>query len=566
MKNPEQNLPPSQDPTPSFRKALVRFADELGRAIETNPALCDALSDLANSWGNRITNYARHPSSPTLSEENEVDDYIEDDEEDFVEEDFVKEEDGSEDGEEENFQEEIHKQEGAPSPLSYAADLSSFVQDFSSRSLFDTASPSSESRAGRPALRRLKEIADACLLKARVCHLIHESAESPSPIPPGELRFTQSGKEFIKEAKQLKGCYHWMFFKASNTSPQGWKNLEKAYQNLAKIITVTEEILDRKDESDRVKESTLRSTLALFSEAQCMLRCAVMECCADKQMLDQEQKDAFQWLCDQCLKQEIYIRSYMKMDDYADPDQWEDLTNRIENYSQEQTESLDLQKKKKALFGTIRWEATLLPREIMGSTGADDRIRKITEACDDLIDIGVQPSNTNFRKILLPVMDWIEESTGTPSFGFDLVMQGIEDFLRLQDASSPSQGVLETQEGEAPKVMKVREWLHEKSIVLIGGNERPLVTDRLKRDFGLDKLYWISTRQHESNDIFYSVIAREEVALILLAIRWSSHSYGGIREYCDNLGKPLVRLPAGYGSNRVAHEIISQASDAFDLQ
>jgi hypothetical protein len=51
--------------------------------------------------------------------------------------------------------------------------------------------------------------------------------------------------------------------------------------------------------------------------------------------------------------------------------------------------------------------------------------------------------------------------------------------------------------------------------------------------------------------------------VVLLAIRWSSHSYGGIREFCEAAGKPLVRLPGGYGTNRVAREIVEQASEAL---
>ena len=50
------------------------------------------------------------------------------------------------------------------------------------------------------------------------------------------------------------------------------------------------------------------------------------------------------------------------------------------------------------------------------------------------------------------------------------------------------------------------------------------------------------------------------MALVVLAIRWSSHSFGDVKGYCDQYGKPLVRLPAGYNPNQVAVQVLSQAS------
>ena len=49
-------------------------------------------------------------------------------------------------------------------------------------------------------------------------------------------------------------------------------------------------------------------------------------------------------------------------------------------------------------------------------------------------------------------------------------------------------------------------------------------------------------------------------APVLLAIRWSSHSFGDVRQFCERHGKPLVRLQAGYHPNQVALQIVSQCS------
>jgi hypothetical protein len=60
---------------------------------------------------------------------------------------------------------------------------------------------------------------------------------------------------------------------------------------------------------------------------------------------------------------------------------------------------------------------------------------------------------------------------------------------------------------------------------------------------------WIGTREHQSIRGFEAAIARSEVAVVLLAIRWSSHAFGDVKAFCDRHAKPLVRLPGGYGPN-----------------
>ena len=81
----------------------------------------------------------------------------------------------------------------------------------------------------------------------------------------------------------------------------------------------------------------------------------------------------------------------------------------------------------------------------------------------------------------------------------------------------------------------------------------------LKDGLSLVRLDWIETSPHQSYHDFESAVARTDVAVVLLAIRWSSHSFGNVRWLCERYGPPLVRLPAGLGVNRVAHEVVNQA-------
>ena len=110
------------------------------------------------------------------------------------------------------------------------------------------------------------------------------------------------------------------------------------------------------------------------------------------------------------------------------------------------------------------------------------------------------------------------------------------------------------------EVAEASRLLKGKCALMIGGVRRPESHEALKAAFGLKELVWFETREHESIDVFEPYVARPDVALVLLAIRWSSHSFGDVKRFCDDHGKPIVRLPGGYGVNQVAAQILAQGS------
>jgi hypothetical protein len=145
-----------------------------------------------------------------------------------------------------------------------------------------------------------------------------------------------------------------------------------------------------------------------------------------------------------------------------------------------------------------------------------------------------------------------DETELTPAVA--LVFREIDRYLATRPAAEEPRAA----EAASAEVAEVRGLLAGKQMVLIGGQVRPPRRDALIDAFGLADLAWVTTEEHESLTVFEAPIARPEVAVVLLAIRWSSHSYAGVQEYCDRYGKLLVRLPAGYHPNQVAHQILSQ--------
>lgn len=118
---------------------------------------------------------------------------------------------------------------------------------------------------------------------------------------------------------------------------------------------------------------------------------------------------------------------------------------------------------------------------------------------------------------------------------------------------------LTAQAAHSSDITQTAALLRGRQMVLIGGDERPQITAALTEALALERLVWLPSRAHQSYTAFTPAIARQEVALVLLAIRWASHGFGAAKAVCDRYHKPLVRLPGGYNAAQVARQILTQA-------
>ena len=159
------------------------------------------------------------------------------------------------------------------------------------------------------------------------------------------------------------------------------------------------------------------------------------------------------------------------------------------------------------------------------------------------------PSNIDLRDMLLPIIDDIPD-VDLPA-GFQRVLVEVDRYLAMQSPSVQSV-VRET----CDEVRRVADLYKGKTMVIIGGDRRQHACDALQSAFGLKELIWISTRDHKSTDLFSPYISRPDVDVVLLAIRWSSYSFGNVKTICDKFSKEFYRLPAGYNPNQVAHQIL----------
>jgi hypothetical protein len=350
-------------------------------------------------------------------------------------------------------------------------------------------------------------------------------------------------REIITKAKALEDCFLWMNHPSAPipTDLRLWEDVAGCFEAAAMAVALLRQVIENEEEYRRF----LEKALDLTAEAQSALRMAV-EMVDGK--ADTDQYRMFNWLRQTATEEQIFIAHFMRLDDPADPTRWNDLQERIGQLDSEIEAIRQRDKQRVKLLKKGQYHA----RIIGDGKGTEADWKKVIEAVDTLVGEGMPASNTDLRDMLVPIVDEIPDANGL-SDGFRQVLGEVDRFLATQ--SPPAQQIVREVSDE---VRKVADLYKGKTILVIGGERRPHSYEALKSAFCLKDLIWISTREHESTDLFVPYIARPDVDAVLLAIRWTSHSYGEVRGLCERHGKEFFRLPAGYNPNQVAHQILQQ--------
>ena len=401
----------------------------------------------------------------------------------------------------------------------------------------------------------LKLMADRFAVKREGCewHLERRRMRQ-SPDVDFDEQIAPHDREVMGRARALPGgCWMWMCQPTSPTpEPELMECAARCYDNLSQAVMLTRQIFDDEKLAGRHDESAM----FLLAEALSATRVILEEIDAP---VDRDHKQTFEWLREQTSERNIFIDRHMKLDDPADPWAWNDLADRIALVRDTAAATQTNQQQQKKLLNKIRYECQKLTGE--GAEESNGHWKKIVDAATALVQEGVPPSNTQLRDLLEPVIDLLPGDLPATS-EFEQVLRSIDAYVAGREAESPADAPAHA---PSPEVQQVRGVLEGRAIVVIGGEPRAQSRESLRDTFGLSDVYWPQTRVHESHYNFESLIHKPEVAVVLLAIRWSGHAFGEVKAFCEAADKPLVRLPAGYSANAVAHEIIQQAGKRLGL-
>lgn len=318
-----------------------------------------------------------------------------------------------------------------------------------------------------------------------------------------------------------------------------------SFEAVAAAATLLDELISTHDSATQVTENALR----FAAEAQSALRVIAYP------NTDRDQVRLFYWVKERCIKQGIFLQHYMRIDHAADPANWFTVRTQIGALTERSRASREQRQRERRHFNTMRYHLKLI-----GNHTGTDRLHdwnKITSLVAELVDGGTPPTNRDLRELLLPFVDAMPAAV-TISASAQRVFDEIADFRATSLHEEPWQHDGET---ESADLLQARMLLRGQTVVFIGGERRREVEEQLCQALALKELIWIETRAHQSHTVFEPYVARPDVAVVLLAIRWSSHSFSEVQTFCTQHDKPLVRLPAGYNPNQVAHQIMAQASE-----
>lgn len=387
----------------------------------------------------------------------------------------------------------------------------------------------------------LDQIMSRCRWKAKAARRVAEQQRHTREGTAFQIEDASTDPEIAEWTGRLTDGFYWHDAPDSERPPD-ISLLDDAggcFEAVAEGLSLVAACEDRRGAIERA--------LPLLAEAQSMLRRALQRLQAPD---DPDQLAVYEWVRDTAARHRLYLKRYMRAEDLAEPSGWPDLLARIRR-EQARQGMVGADSVPGALLDRLRTQLAAHPH---GSGTARDW-QAIIKTVDELITAGTPPSYRDIRDLLLPVLDELPDRDDLPS-GFRLVLREIDRFLAT---STPDPGAKIAHEPTA-EVKEAARLLNGRSAVLIGGHRRRDAQEALKRLLGLKELVWIETKEHQAVASFEPDIARPDVVLVLLAIRWSSHAFGEVKHLCDRLGKLLVRLPGGYSPNQVAAQILSQVS------
>lgn len=393
-------------------------------------------------------------------------------------------------------------------------------------------------------LVRLPLVADRCRVKGEAARVLAKRFAERN----GE-RDTAAEAEVLRWAGALPDCNLWMITRDPVVSAaRAWDDLAGAFAVAADAALLLHAWLEA---PAPLAERHASKVLGLTAEAQSTLLYAVADVRDVK--VDFDQVQLFAHVRTAARDRHVFVPKFLKREDRAKPEAWPDLSRRVGEALAGFREVGDRDKARQKALKNLQFKVTKL--RTAGEAAADEW-PEVLRLVDTLVGGGLPPSNADLRDLLLPVLEDIPESPPPPP-SVGLVVREIDRYLETRpEADAPPKPPRPSAE-----VTEVADLLRGREVVLIGGQARPVHKAALMRAFDLADVRWLCTPDHTSFTFFEPDIARPEVAVVLLAIRWSNHDYDNVKEYCETYDKPLIRLPGGYNANQVAHHILSQAGD-----
>jgi len=390
-------------------------------------------------------------------------------------------------------------------------------------------------------LADLPVLVSRCRLKADCARLVARRLAGQTFDPTEESHLFQ-------RAAAISNCYLWILAKAPlHGDPRIWEELAGAFDTAA---AMSELLALHEQAPPELIGPSAAEVYALAAEAQSILLYAVAATQSVRQ--DFEQVQLYIRTIEATKRLGVYIHRFLKREHRSDPATWPDLLQRINEAGVRLRSYGNRDKVRKRVLNNLRYKLTKLRDDPSGHASEWPRI---AELLDEATREGIPPSHVELRELLVPVLDFVPDDLPLAPAS-ELIFREIDRYL----TERPSLAVAQP-EAPTAEVATVAQHLRGREMVMIGGLQRPGHRTALCEAFGLSDVNWLAVPEHTSTSLFEAPIARDEVAVVLLATRWASHDYQNVKEYCEKYGKLFVKLPGGYSPNQVAYQILQQVGD-----
>ena len=392
-----------------------------------------------------------------------------------------------------------------------------------------------------------------CRLKATSCRLFIERRAAAAD-PDTEREVLDRLNDMIAKAKATESCFLWVFWR-NQAQPDDaiLARIADCYEAQADAVALLRRV-DAVADGRRAEDE--ESTFHLLAEANSALRVALADTWLSDD--DRDQAETHVWLRRETAERRVFIERHMTADDPADPANAAELRTRITAQGKRLSEREAATKRVKNALGQISYHAGQLTKGRPEEAPA--HWTKISDAVNHLKGMGVC---TTDRRIAEAVGIVAAAAWPGPSARADHMTGVITRALALgKDLEKISKERASADQREwSGSVLSVRDLLRGKRMVVIGGERNAEAVQRLTQAFELKEAEWVELTEHGPGTPMRAPIYRPDTAVVVVIIKLTGHLHADeAREYASAAGKPCVTLSGGYNPERIAAEIMEQAS------
>jgi len=390
-----------------------------------------------------------------------------------------------------------------------------------------------------------------CRLKAASCRLgiQKRAAANESAMwytTPGGVQIQSQMHAMLDEAKATDNCFLWAFWpEREPPSDEVFTACADCYDAMADAAALVARL---EGAGVNVARPDVEVAFQFLASACSALRGVLRETWLTRDDIDQFAVHL--WLRYHTQTRQIYVEHHMRLDDPASAAEMPGLRAGIRETLARLDNSDAHAKRIKAMFDKVRYHARLAL-----SATADEREghwSKIKAAVESAMTLGVRPGDARFGQAL-----------GT---AIELCPPELAELIRL---SKPTH--VEDEEEMQPRrewsgdVLRVRQALRGRQIVVIGGERRRPAIERLIEAFELADVEWVELVEHSTGSAMMAPIRRPQTALVVVIIKLTGHLHAEeARQFAVEADKACVYLTGGYNPERVAHEAIEQVSEQLE--